>query len=62
MTKRKDNAYPKRPPKKNRLQQLQTHNVPTDDVKNTNGTSQDIGMEFAIEKCVMLIFKKWKTT
>ena len=27
------------PPKKKTPQQIQTHNVPTDDVKNTNGTN-----------------------
>ena len=24
--------------------------------------SQDIGMEFGIEKCAMLVMKKWQTT
>ena len=37
---RKDNPDPKRPPKRNRHQQLQTHNVPTTDVENTNDTDQ----------------------
>ena len=29
----------KKNPKRNRPQQLQTYNVPTDDVENTNGTN-----------------------
>ena len=29
----------KNKPQKNRLQQLQTHNVPSDDVENTNSTN-----------------------
>ena len=37
--KKKDHPDPKRLPKKNRLQQLQTYNVPTYDMKNTNGTN-----------------------
>ena len=35
---RKDHADQKRPPKKNRPQQLQTDSVFTDDVENTNST------------------------
>ena len=35
-----DKKYQKtKDPKRNRYQQLQTHNVPTDDVKNINGTN-----------------------
>ena len=33
--KKKDHPYSKRPPKSNGPQQLQIHNVPTDDVENT---------------------------
>ena len=33
---KKDHPNPKRPPKRNYPQQLQTYNVPTDDVENTN--------------------------
>ena len=36
---RKDFLDPKRPLRRNRFQQLQTHNVPTDDVENTDGTN-----------------------
>ena len=36
---RKDYPDPKRLPKGNHLHQLQTYNVSTDDVKNTNGTN-----------------------
>ena len=39
MTKVKTNADPKRPFKRKRPQQLQTHNVPTSNVKNTNNTN-----------------------
>ena len=34
---RKDHPDPKIPSKRNYPQELQTHNVPTDDVENTNG-------------------------
>ena len=34
---RKDCPDPKRLPKRNRPEQLQTHNMPTDDVENTKG-------------------------
>ena len=37
--KKKDHPGAKRLPKRNRLQQLQTHNMPTDDMENTNGTN-----------------------
>ena len=37
--KRKDRPDRKRLPKRHRPQQLQTHNVPTDDVENTNSTN-----------------------
>ena len=36
--KRKDHPDEKRKPKGNRPLQLQTHNMPTDDVENINGT------------------------
>ena len=36
---RKDHSDPKRPPKRNRPHQLQIHNVPTEDVENTNATN-----------------------
>ena len=35
---RKDNPDPKRPPKRNRPEHLQTNYVPTDDVETTNST------------------------
>ena len=35
----KDHPDPKRPLKKNRHKQIQTHNMPTDDMENTNGTN-----------------------
>ena len=35
---KKDDPDPQRPPKRNCPKQLQTYNVPTDDVENTNGT------------------------
>ena len=34
---KKDDPNPKRTPKSGCPKQLQTHNVPTDDVENTNG-------------------------
>ena len=37
MTKGKTTLIQKRPPKRNLLKQLLTHNVPTYDVENTNG-------------------------
>ena len=40
--KRKDHTDPKRPARRNRLQQLQTHNVPTNDMENTNGKIKEI--------------------
>ena len=43
---KKDPTDPKRTPKRNRPQQLQTHNVRTDGVKNTNGTN--LGRKFTI--------------
>ena len=33
---RKDNTDPKRPPERNRHKLLQTHNLPTYDIENTN--------------------------
>ena len=39
---RKDHSDPKRPAKRNRSQQLQTYNVPTDDVENTKGHRKEI--------------------
>ena len=36
---RKDDIDPERPPKKNYPKKLQTHNMPTYDVVNTNGKS-----------------------
>ena len=43
---RKDHIDPDRPPQKDRPKQLQTHNVPTYDVENTNGTNKgrDLGL------------------
>ena len=38
MTKGKSTLIQKHTPKSNRLQILQTHNVPTDNVENTSGT------------------------
>ena len=35
---REDNSNPKRPPSKQLPKSIITHNVPTDDVENTNGT------------------------
>ena len=35
--KREDHSDPKRPPQKNQPRQLKTHQVPTNDVENTNG-------------------------
>ena len=43
----KDRPDPKRLPRRNRPQQLQTHNVPTDDVENTNGTNYEGDLQFA---------------
>ena len=40
MTKIKITLIQKNPRKRNQIQQLQTHNVPTDDEKNTNGTNK----------------------
>ena len=37
---RKDHIYPVRPPTKELSKQLQTHDVPTDDEENTNGTNK----------------------
>ena len=42
----KDNSDPKRPPKKEPPQQLKIHNVPTDDVENTNSTSKGGDLQF----------------
>ena len=39
MTKRKDHFDPERFLQRNRPKQLQNHNVPTDYVKNANGTN-----------------------
>ena len=39
-TKRKTTLIQKDPTKRNRSKQLQTHNVPTDDVENTNDTTK----------------------
>ena len=36
----KNHPDPKRTPKRKHPQQQQTHNVPTDDVENTNGTNK----------------------
>ena len=36
---REDHSSPKRPPQRNCPNQLYTHNVPTDDMENTNGTN-----------------------
>ena len=36
---RKDHHDPERSPQKDYSEQLQTHNVPTDDVENTNSTN-----------------------
>ena len=36
---KKDHPDPKKTPHRNCLQQLQTHNVPADDMENTNGTN-----------------------
>ena len=36
---RDDDSNPKRSFQRNHPKQLETHNVPTDDVKNTNGTN-----------------------
>ena len=38
--KKKDNIDPERPPGKNRPKQLQTHNEPTYEEKNTNKTNK----------------------
>ena len=38
---RKDHIDPKIPTKMNRLQQLLTHNMPTDDVENTHSTNEE---------------------
>ena len=35
---KKDDSNPKRPPQRNCLNRLSTHNVPNDDVENINGT------------------------
>ena len=37
---RKEHSDQKRPPKRNRPQQLKTFRVPSDDVENFNGTNQ----------------------
>ena len=37
---RKDHTNPKRPPERNSPKQLQTNNVPTYNVENTNGTNK----------------------
>ena len=44
---RKDHPDPKRLPKRSHSQQLQIHNLPTDDVENTNGTNQREDLLFA---------------
>ena len=40
--KSKDHSDPKRSPKKNHPQQLQTHNMPTNYVENTNSIREEI--------------------
>ena len=47
---RKDYPDPKRTPKRNRPKQLQTHNVPTDDIENTNSKNQGGDLLFANRK------------
>ena len=39
---RNDHIDPKGPKQRNRPKQLQTHNLPADDVKNINSTSKGI--------------------
>ena len=47
MTKRKTTLIQKDTKKRNRVQQLQTHTVPTDDVENTDDTNQGQNLLFA---------------
>ena len=44
---RKDYIDPKGPNQRNHPKQLQTHNVPTYDVENTNGTNKEIDLFLA---------------
>ena len=46
-----DHSDPKIPQKKNHPKQLQTHNVPTNDVENTNGTNKGGHLLFTAEDC-----------
>ena len=39
---RKDRIDPEGPPQRNRSKQLQTHNLPSDNVKNINSTNKDL--------------------
>ena len=41
MTDRKIILIPEDPPQRNHLKQLQTYNVPTYNVENTNGTNKE---------------------
>ena len=41
---RKDNIDPKGPRQNNRPKQLQTHNLPTDDMENTKNTIKGIDL------------------
>ena len=43
----KDNRDPQRPPKRIGPHQLQTHNVPTNDMENTNDTNLGGDLQFA---------------
>ena len=54
---RKDHIDPEGPKQRNRPKQLQTHNLPTDDVENINSTNKGRNLLFANE----LRFVSWRT-
>ena len=68
---REEHPDPKRPLKNYRPQQLHTHNVPTDHVKNTNGTNKEVYLLLAnktlsvprwIEKMPPRDQRNWRAT
>ena len=48
---RKDHPDPERPPQIYRLKQPSIHNVPTDNIENTNGTNKGGGIYYSLKSC-----------